>query len=213
MSEGYSCSRKEDEVKKMEEVQPAVATEELEPLPEEYLTEPVSVAQVCSIGQRLSQPDLQAEYTAFLQPKRKPLLIKRSQRCRECEHNLSKPEFSPASIKFKIQMAAFHHIPEVKIKSVTAFNIGEGSRSSGLRCVVWCIRSAAPSGRHNKLATRMLPGISPPPPFLVSPGTPAIPWPRWLRLFENFTLASGASELSAARRRALLLHCLGPEGQ
>ncbi|XP_049512239.1 uncharacterized protein LOC125940280 [Dermacentor silvarum] len=56
-------------------------------------------------------------------------------------------------------------------------------------------------------------GISPPPPFLVSPGTPAIPWPRWLRLFENFTLASGASELSAARRRALLLHCLGPEGQ
>ncbi|KAH7936544.1 hypothetical protein HPB49_001016 [Dermacentor silvarum] len=59
----------------------------------------------------------------------------------------------------------------------------------------------------------MLPGISPPPPFLVSPGTPAIPWPRWLRLFENFTLASGASELSAARRRALLLHCLGPEGQ
>ncbi|KAH7931868.1 hypothetical protein HPB49_025819 [Dermacentor silvarum] len=74
-------------------------------------------------------------------------------------------------------------------------------------------RSAAPSGRHNKLATRMLPGISPPPPFLVSPGTPAIPWPRWLRLFENFTLASGASELSAARRRALLLHCLGPEGQ
>ncbi|XP_077564735.1 uncharacterized protein LOC144180229 [Haemaphysalis longicornis] len=59
----------------------------------------------------------------------------------------------------------------------------------------------------------MLPGISPPPPFLVSPGTLAIPWPRWLRLFENFTLASGASELSAARRRALLLHCLGPEGQ
>ncbi|XP_037280791.1 dynactin subunit 4 isoform X2 [Rhipicephalus microplus] len=118
---------KENEVKKVEEMQPAVATDELEPLPEDYFTEPVSVAQVCSIGQRLSQPDLQAEYVAFLQPKRKPLLIKRSQRCRECEHNLSKPEFSPASIKFKIQMAAFHHVPEIKIKSVTAFNIGEES--------------------------------------------------------------------------------------
>ncbi|XP_065300940.1 dynactin subunit 4 isoform X4 [Dermacentor albipictus] len=146
-----SVGRKEDEVKKVEEMQPAIATEELEPLPEEYLTEPVSVAQVCSIGQRLSQPDLQSEYTAFLQPKRKPLLIKRSQRCRECEHNLSKPEFSPASIKFKIQMAAFHHIPEVKIKSVTAFNIGEKSerhlarKTGSLRRAAWLENIAAPA--------------------------------------------------------------------
>ncbi|KAH7980206.1 hypothetical protein HPB49_013800 [Dermacentor silvarum] len=59
----------------------------------------------------------------------------------------------------------------------------------------------------------MLPRISPPPPFLSTPGTPAIPWSCWQRLFENFALASGASELSAARRRTLLLHCLGPERQ
>ncbi|CAN7939310.1 unnamed protein product, partial [Ixodes hexagonus] len=56
-------------------------------------------------------------------------------------------------------------------------------------------------------------GIAPPPPFLATPGTPAVPWSRWLRLFENFLLASGANELPPARRQALLLHCLGPEGQ
>nr|XP_037279754.1 uncharacterized protein K02A2.6-like [Rhipicephalus microplus] len=56
-------------------------------------------------------------------------------------------------------------------------------------------------------------GISPPPHFLATPGTPDVPWARWLRLFERFLLASGANELSAPRRRALLLHCLGTEGQ
>jgi hypothetical protein len=42
-------------------------------------------------------------------------MIKRSQRCRKCEHNLSKPEYNPTSIKFKIQLAAYYHIPEVII--------------------------------------------------------------------------------------------------
>lgn len=55
--------------------------------------------------------------------------------------------------------------------------------------------------------------ISPPPPFIDTPGTPAVPWARWIRLFETFILVSGATELSAQRRRALLLHCLGTEGQ
>ncbi|KAH8025061.1 hypothetical protein HPB51_002957 [Rhipicephalus microplus] len=55
--------------------------------------------------------------------------------------------------------------------------------------------------------------ISPPPPFLATPGTSAIPWTHWKRLLENFLLVSGAADLPAAHRRALLLHCLGPEGQ
>ncbi|KAH8022579.1 hypothetical protein HPB51_000879 [Rhipicephalus microplus] len=59
----------------------------------------------------------------------------------------------------------------------------------------------------------MATSISPPPPFLETPGTPAIPWHRWFWLFLNFVLASGANEWPATRRRALLLHCLGPKGQ
>ena len=45
-------------------------------------------------------------------------MIKRSQRCRKCEHNLSKPEYNPTSIKFKIQLAAYYHIPEVIIYKI-----------------------------------------------------------------------------------------------
>ncbi|CAN8002407.1 unnamed protein product, partial [Ixodes pacificus] len=56
-------------------------------------------------------------------------------------------------------------------------------------------------------------GLAPPPPFFATPSTPAVPWSSWLRLFENFLLASGANELPPACRQALLLHCLGPEGQ
>jgi dynactin 4 len=37
--------------------------------------------------------------------------------CR-CEHNLSKPEYNPTSIKFKIQLAAYYHVPEIVIHRV-----------------------------------------------------------------------------------------------
>ncbi|KAL1480457.1 hypothetical protein MTO96_051012 [Rhipicephalus appendiculatus] len=56
-------------------------------------------------------------------------------------------------------------------------------------------------------------GLAPRPPFLPTPGRPAVAWPRWLRIFENFLLASGASVCTPDRRNALLLHSLGVEGQ
>lgn len=61
---------------------------------------------VTSLNQRFSQPDLQPEKTSDLSPIHKHLFIKRSQRCRECEHNVYKPEYNPSSIRFKIQLAA-----------------------------------------------------------------------------------------------------------
>merc|ERR1719510_2927958 len=54
-------------------------------------------------------------------------MIKRSQRCRKCEHNLSKPEYNPTSIKFKIQLAAFYHIPEVIIYKLANSPLFPGS--------------------------------------------------------------------------------------
>ncbi|CAN8020349.1 unnamed protein product [Ixodes persulcatus] len=134
--------KKEDDAKVAEEMTPATATEEIEPLPESFFTEPVNVAKVCTIMQRLMQPEFQPTVTSELFPKRKHLLIKRSQRCRECEHNLSKPEFNPSSIKFKIQLAAFHHIPDIKIKSVTEFKTGE-------ECYVeLCVHNPTPHVTH-----------------------------------------------------------------
>lgn len=56
-------------------------------------------------------------------------------------------------------------------------------------------------------------GIAPPDPFLPTPGRPVQPWFRWHDMFKVYLLASGASEFSPERRKALLLHSLGPEGQ
>ncbi len=55
--------------------------------------------------------------------------------------------------------------------------------------------------------------LPPPAPFLALPGEPPIPWTRWLQSFETFILAVGLTDVSAARKKALLLHCLGAEGQ
>lgn len=55
--------------------------------------------------------------------------------------------------------------------------------------------------------------LPPPAPFLALPGEPPIPWTRWLQSFETFLLAVGLTDVPAARKKALLLHCLGAEGQ
>ncbi|KAL1477987.1 hypothetical protein MTO96_035311 [Rhipicephalus appendiculatus] len=51
------------------------------------------------------------------------------------------------------------------------------------------------------------------PEFLPTPGKPAIPWTQWHSLFKNYLLASGSDVHPPACRKALLLHCLGVEGQ
>ncbi|KAH7979486.1 hypothetical protein HPB49_009554 [Dermacentor silvarum] len=51
-------------------------------------------------------------------------------------------------------------------------------------------------------------GLAPPPPFLPLPGRPPVPWPQWHWMFENFLLASGASDFKPERHKALLIHSL-----
>ena len=55
--------------------------------------------------------------------------------------------------------------------------------------------------------------LSQPPQFLPEPGTPVLPWTQWLSAFQNYLLAMDGSSFSAARKKAILLHCLGMEGQ
>ncbi|ROL55397.1 hypothetical protein DPX16_20773 [Anabarilius grahami] len=55
--------------------------------------------------------------------------------------------------------------------------------------------------------------LPPPAPFLALLGEPPIPWIHWLQSFETFILAVGLTDVCAARKKALLLHCLGAEGQ
>ena len=51
--------------------------------------------------------------------------------------------------------------------------------------------------------------------FLPTPGEPSIPFKTWRQIFENYLLVIAASGNSwpNSRRRAVLLHCLGTEGQ
>jgi len=94
-------------------------------LPIELLTEPLDLCKVTQIPQRLAQLEVQPTTLADIFPKHKHLMIKRSQRCRRCEHNLSKPEYNPTSIKFKIQLAAYYHVPDIVIYRIGELNPGK----------------------------------------------------------------------------------------
>lgn len=67
---------------------------------------------------------------------------------------------------------------------------------------------------YTTLATRIMDSLlAPLSPFLALPGDPPIPWIRWHESFETFIVAAGLSDASDGRKRALLLHSLGCEGQ
>merc|ERR1712032_865621 len=84
----------------------------------DLITEQLDLAKLTKLPQRLAQLETQPLEIGDIFPRHKHLMIKRSQRCRRCEHNLSKPEYNPTSIKFKIQLAAYYHVPELVIYKV-----------------------------------------------------------------------------------------------
>uniref|UniRef100_A0A8C8VQE7 Dynactin subunit 4 n=1 Tax=Pelusios castaneus TaxID=367368 RepID=A0A8C8VQE7_9SAUR len=86
-------SLKEGEDQKEIKIEPADAVEEVEPLPEDYYTRPINLTEGNGLPFHFVS-------------------------CVKCEHNLSKPEFNPTSIKFKIQLVAVNYIPEVRIMSI-----------------------------------------------------------------------------------------------
>ncbi len=58
-------------------------------------------------------------------------------------------------------------------------------------------------------------GVHTPPPFLSCPGEPSTDWRAWLTAFDTYLTTSGlnAAEVRDEQKRALLLHCIGMEGQ
>ncbi|XP_043272413.1 dynactin subunit 4 [Venturia canescens] len=110
-----------------DEPEPSVASEDVEDLPEEIFTKPVDITKITTVEQRLNHPEVQAEGVNDLRPQRKQFLVKTSHRCRACEHNVSKPEYGSQSIKFKIQLAAFYHVPEIRIVTCEPLQVGKMS--------------------------------------------------------------------------------------
>ncbi|XP_059616858.1 dynactin subunit 4 [Phlebotomus argentipes] len=97
------------------DVKPSEATEEVDQLPDSIFTEPVNLRELTTIRQQLAQPAGQPVTVRHLFPQHKSLTIKRSLRCRQCEHNIIKPEYNPSSIKYRIQLFASHHVPEIRV--------------------------------------------------------------------------------------------------
>ncbi|XP_073978985.1 dynactin subunit 4 isoform X1 [Rhodnius prolixus] len=108
-------------------IAPCTAEEDIEPLPDSFFTQVPDLTKVTTLEQRHANPMLQTEVTSMLHPQHRHFYIKRSLRCRKCEHNVSKPEYNPGSIKFKIQLAAYYHMPEVKIMTFEPLICGKHS--------------------------------------------------------------------------------------
>ncbi|XP_003699436.1 dynactin subunit 4 [Megachile rotundata] len=110
-----------------DEPPPSIATEEVEELSPEIFTEPVDITKITTLEQRLQHPEVQAEKVNELRPQHRQFLVKKSQRCRVCDHCLSKPDLSSQSTKFKIKLAAFYYVPEVRIVSCEPLRPGKSS--------------------------------------------------------------------------------------
>lgn len=93
---------------------------EIEPLDSDlYYSNKFDPGDISGIEQRLVQIELQPEKVADFMPISKSLSVKHFLRCKECEHALCRSEYSPVSIRFRIQSAAYYHIPELRLKSDT----------------------------------------------------------------------------------------------
>ncbi|CAH8589116.1 unnamed protein product [Heterobilharzia americana] len=81
---------------------------------DEYINKPLNIDKITNIRQRHLAPQVQPRYKSQLEPRPKNLVVKRSMRCRVCEHNLCKADFNPSSIKFRINLSAIYHVPELR---------------------------------------------------------------------------------------------------
>ena len=57
-----------------------------------------------------------------------------------------------------------------------------------------------------------LEGIRPTSAFLPPPGKPVVSWETWKSRFFTYMIAAG-TDAFAERKTAILIHCLGEEGQ
>ena len=117
-----------DSIKEVE-TKPAEANDYVEPLDEAfYYNEEISITDMSSNEQRLNQIESQPEVVNKFFPISKMLSVKRSLRCKVCEHNLIKSEYNPCLIRLKIQLSAYYHLPEVKIKDVSGLKLNTSCR-------------------------------------------------------------------------------------
>ncbi|CAF1984149.1 unnamed protein product [Rotaria magnacalcarata] len=95
---------------------PSDPIEIIEPLDENlFLSDSFDFNKLTTITQRLNSVESQPLTIDHLYPLAKNFTSKQSKRCKECDHNVLKPEPSPKLIKFKLHQMALFFIPEVRI--------------------------------------------------------------------------------------------------
>lgn len=98
----------------------SVASEAVEQLSDDFYTKPLDISETTTLQQRFQQPLTQPRLVSDLLPRRAHLTARHSMRCRECEHNLSKPDFNPSLTRFKIQLIALHYVPNLRVSQLPA---------------------------------------------------------------------------------------------
>ena len=95
---------------------PAKTLAEIEPLDESFFLAPsFAFHKLTNIEQRLNSVESQPMTIDRLYPLAKHFTSKQSKRCKECDHNVLKPEPSPKLIKFKLHQMALFFTPEVRL--------------------------------------------------------------------------------------------------
>lgn len=110
-------------------IKSSVAAPDVDDLPDNIFTHEIKLSSITTLKQRLNNPSVQPYTVNNLYPQHKSLSIKRSVRCRQCEHYVIKPEYNPNSIKYRIHLLASYHVPEVRLmKMCGGLKEGESSQ-------------------------------------------------------------------------------------
>ncbi|KAM3723684.1 Dynactin subunit [Dirofilaria immitis] len=92
-------------------------TDDIIPLDDSIFNEhEINLTNIATLMQEAKQPLANGR---SLLPIRTPLAGRHSVRCKQCDHSLCKGEYSPTSIKFKIQVLAENHVPDIRLSRQT----------------------------------------------------------------------------------------------
>ncbi|EGC38309.1 hypothetical protein DICPUDRAFT_28946 [Dictyostelium purpureum] len=74
--------------------------------------------EISTLAQRLHQIPTQSKSLKKLEPHHRPLLTRRSKRCKRCDRLLIKPDVNPGKTEFKRQHFAYSYLPRIHISKI-----------------------------------------------------------------------------------------------
>ena len=102
----------------------AAVAGEPEPPSEDLYEKELNLEEMPSLRQQLQDPVYQPQNNADLWPCQLRLTGKKLHRCKGCDHILMKAEMNLSSIRFKIQQAAIHSFPQIRIAESPGLKVG-----------------------------------------------------------------------------------------